>query len=339
MSDSGVTRLKASNAPAQAGVEQADTKPAYIPPTLLKSIAGFVGWLTTSLAGVGAILYGLGYLIMTAQLHLLGINGLVTYSHERYLQEGGNFFIAVGPEIITIVLAFIATFIVVSILPGAAFYAAHHWFAAWCAQRIASLTRLGGGILGHWRIAAYIAALLILFFVCLDPQTFSEPLTLSNLLFTQSNPAGTTPTAARLQELLVSGDKARLAAVFSSYLYFHLLVVCLLAIGWHLVAGWRFRKLAISPFAVVFLLYTIFLPMLYGVLKRPIQFPIVTLKTNEEMKVGNMDHLFLLSKGEQEIVLFEPTRHHVLWLPVGQVRSLDIEGSGPILKPSNLDKR
>lgn len=339
MPESGATHLRVSTAPAADGPEQAEAKPPQISPSLFKSIAGFVGWLTTSLAGLGAILYAIGYLIVTAQLHLLGINGLVTYSHERYLQEGGNFFISVGPEIITIVLAFIATFIVISVLPGAAIFAAHHWFAAWCSRKVTSVRKLCGGVFRHWRVATYVALLLVLFFVCLDPQSFGEPLILSNLLFAQPDPAGATSNAARLRAYLLAGDRVRLAGVFSSYLYFYLLVVCLLAVSWYVVAGWRFKKLSISPFAVVFLLYTIFLPMLYGVLKRPIHFPIATLTADEGAAAGKMDRLFLLSKGEQEIVLFEPVSHRVLWLPVGQVRSLEIEGTGPILGPPGMERR
>ena len=339
MPESGATQLNESTAPATNGVDQAAAKPAQISTTLFKSIAGFVGWLTTSLAGLGAILYVCGYLIVTAQLHLLGINGLVTYSHERYLQEGGNFFISVVPEIVTIVLAFIATFIVISLFPIAAIYAAHHWFAAWCSRKITVFAKLTGGIFRYWRVASYVALLLVLFFICLDPQTFSEPLTLSNVLFARSDLGSATPNAVRLRELFVTGDKARLASIFSSYLYFYLLAVCLLAVGWYLVANWRFKKLSLSPVVVVLLLYTIFLPMLYGVLKRPINFPIVTLKVDEGAMNQKTDRLFLLSKGEQEIVLFEPVLHRVLWLPLGQVRSLEMEGIGPILGPPNLDRR
>jgi len=62
---------------------------------LSKGIALFVGWLSGALAGIGAILYACGYLLSTAQLHLLGLSGLVNYGQERYVEEGGRFLIDV----------------------------------------------------------------------------------------------------------------------------------------------------------------------------------------------------------------------------------------------------
>ena len=62
---------------------------------LSKGIALFVGWLSGALAGIGAILYACGYLLSTAQLHLLGLSGLVNYGQERYVEEGGRFLVDV----------------------------------------------------------------------------------------------------------------------------------------------------------------------------------------------------------------------------------------------------
>ncbi len=312
---------------------QADRKPAAEPgrPTLFKGIAAFIGWLASSLAGLGAILYAIGYLITAAQLHLLGIGPLVTYSHEHYLQEGGNFFIAVGPEVLLIFLAFGATLIALSLLPAIAMYVAQRWTASRYRALAETITRFARQSLWFARLAAYGALLLVLLFVCLDPQSFGEPLTLSNLLFAVPEPATITPGAERVRALLLAGDRARLGGIFSLRLYYDLLVACLLAASWHLAAGWRFQTLAIAPFAVVFLLYTILLPMLYGVLKRPIQFPSVTLTTSGDAAARTVEPLFLLSKGEQEFVLYQPLARKVIWLPRDQVRGLDVTGFAPIL--------
>jgi hypothetical protein len=338
MPEPGIARLSLPKAvkPEGQGHRKAAAEPGR--PTLFKGIAAFIGWLASSLAGLGAILYAIGYLITAAQLHLLGIAPLVTYGHEHYLQEGGNFFIAVGPEILLIFLAFGATFIVFSVLPAAALYGAQRWTASRHAALLGRLSQAGRRWGWFARIAAYGALILILLFVCrlcLDPQSFGEPLTLSNLLFAAPEHAAMTPSAERVRALLIAGDRPRLDGIFSLRLYYDVLVACLLAMSWHLAANWRFPALAVAPFAIVFLLYTILLPMLYGVLKRQIQFPVVTLTLSGEATGTAASPLFLLSKGEQDFVLFRPLERKVVWLPRDQVRSLDVTGFAPILRSAN----
>src|SRR5258707_11862408 len=90
MSPAGRTGRILPKLPAPAAEEGDAAEPAR--PHLVKSIAGFIAWVTSSLAGIGAILYVVGYLSTVAQLHLLGLGRLVAYSNEHYLEEGGNFF-------------------------------------------------------------------------------------------------------------------------------------------------------------------------------------------------------------------------------------------------------
>src|SRR5512136_24341 len=66
---------------------------------LIKEAAKLIGWLTGALAGIVAILYACGYLIIQTQLHLLGIDALLPSGREYYLQEGANFFIVTGKKL------------------------------------------------------------------------------------------------------------------------------------------------------------------------------------------------------------------------------------------------
>ena len=63
---------------------------------LAGSIAGAIGWFGGSLGAIGVMLYACGYLISIAQLHLLGIGRLVSYSHDYYVQTGGSFVADLG---------------------------------------------------------------------------------------------------------------------------------------------------------------------------------------------------------------------------------------------------
>jgi hypothetical protein len=58
---------------------------------LLKGIAVVSGWLTGALAGVGAILYALGYLVIRAHRNFLRVSGLFDQSNFFLVQEGAMF--------------------------------------------------------------------------------------------------------------------------------------------------------------------------------------------------------------------------------------------------------
>ena len=64
--------------------------------SLLKGIAAFTGWLTGALAGVGAILYALGYLVTRAHLNFLGVSGLFDQSNFFFVQEGAMFLLDIS---------------------------------------------------------------------------------------------------------------------------------------------------------------------------------------------------------------------------------------------------
>jgi hypothetical protein len=87
---------------------------------LLKGIAAFSGWLTGALAGVGAILYALGYLVTRAHLNFLGVSGLFDQSNFFFIQEGAMFLLDVAVIIartllpILVVLGIIAAVLVVA---------------------------------------------------------------------------------------------------------------------------------------------------------------------------------------------------------------------------------
>src|SRR5262245_49133719 len=75
---------------------------------LLKAITVSVGWLSGSAAGIGLVLYALGYLITRAQLNVLGIESFVTYRSDEFIQEGSKFLIFVGGVVIDMLFAVLA---------------------------------------------------------------------------------------------------------------------------------------------------------------------------------------------------------------------------------------
>jgi hypothetical protein len=287
---------------------------------LSKGIALFVGWLSGALAGIGAILYACGYLLSTAQLHLLGLSGLVSYGQERYVEEGGRFLVDVlgllGEILLNlfISLGFVALLLALVLLPLG--YFLRHQLAAtrlrW-AERLARLRQSGSA-----RATLFGVLLVLLLLGSEDPQRLNAPLHISNLLFVQTPPA-----AGSLSALLLNGERTQLKAIFANSLLMLVKAVVLLLLAWRVAAPWRWRLLLSAPFVLIVLLYTVLLPMLYGVLQRQIRLPVISLDSTSA-DVNAADKLYLLNRTEREFVLWDAHARRVLWLPAAAVRSAQI---------------
>jgi hypothetical protein len=293
-------------------------------------LAGLFGWFASSLGVIGAILYACGYLISAAQLHLLGLGRLMTYGHDYYIQEGGRFLADISSTVALGALDFSVILIPLAML---AVGAAILWrnirlrHAPW----ISSLHRCSARVREMWRYAAYAVLLILLLYSYGDPMEFGLPLTLSNVLFT--NPAASAPsTQATIRALLLHGDRNGLAAIFEGRLLTYI-AVCLLLLGsQYLTSAWKWRRLAAAPFVLLFTLYSLLLPMLYGVLKSQVEFPVVVIRPGGDPKSTEGQRGFLLNLDEHEAVLYVSVEHKVLWRRTEQIDGLDVIGMAPILK-------
>ncbi len=301
---------------------------------LTKGIALFIGWLSGSLAGIGAILYAAGYLLTSAQLNMLGLSGLVVYGHDHYVQEGGRFTIAVagllGEILLNLLIAAGFLSLPVLLILGPIAY--------WKRERL-GLTepdwlkrlpeRLDRKWHGAWRILAIAVLLVLLFATSEDPQSFNAPLAISGLLFSHE-----TPVDGSLADLLLSGNSARLKAFFANSLLMELKAGTLSLLAWHVAAPWRLRLLVTAPFFLIFFLYSLLLPMLYGVLQRQITLPVVTLSVDGPWPGSDAAKLILLNKSDGAFVLWDVESKKVLWLPAGAVRSAQIRQMEPLFAGS-----
>ncbi|GAO35410.1 hypothetical protein SCT_0796 [Sulfuricella sp. T08] len=288
---------------------------------LSKGIALFVGWLSGALAGIGAILYACGYLLSTAQLHLLGLSGLVNYGQERYVAEGGRFLIDVlgllGEILLNLLISvgFVALLVLLVLAP--LMYVMRRRLRAAQSLWHARLAQLRQS--GRARALVFAALLMLLLAGSEDPQSLNAPLQISNLLFVQGQAA-----AGSLTALLLSGDSVRLKAIFANSLLMLIKAVGLLLLAWRVAAPWRWRPLLSAPFVLIVLLYTVLLPMLYGVLQRQIRLPVISLETATAWPGSDAQKLFLLNQTERDFVLWDAHARRVLWLPVTAVRSAQI---------------
>ena len=167
----------------------------------------------------------------------------------------------------------------------------------------------------------YVGLLLLLFYIIEDPQAFNDPLKITNLLYQSTADNSLHGGAEKVARLLVDGDTTQLNSFFTDALLFEVKAVILLLLAWQVTAAWPTRPLLVAPFIIVFMLYTIFLPMLYGVLKQQIRFPVITLSSGNELLSKSTGKLFLLNKNDQEFVVWDSIRKKVLWIPKGEVKA------------------
>jgi Leu/Phe-tRNA-protein transferase len=81
----------------------------------------------------------------------------------------------------------------------------------------------------------------------------------------------------------------------------------------------------VSPFVIVFMVFLILLPMVYGVLMRPARFAHVSIESENRMLADRPAGLFLLNKTDNEFVLWDPARRQVLWIPKEGVKGARVE--------------
>lgn len=304
---------------------------------ILKEIAAFIGWLSGSLAGIGAILYACGYLITRAHLHMLGIDALYEYSNEHYMQEGAKFFVVMADLAGRISLPLLVTLGAVALLIA---LVASLIFGIWYLVRgrkglkdiwvsaSAGIARFCEGRLSRWRGMSFTVALILLLYVAeTELSSFSIPLSVSDLLFRSGAEAsaGAGSTEGQVLSWLVSGDTESLKNSFIGSMLSVMKAGLLLLLAWRVSAPWRFRALMVSPFVIVFMVFLILLPMVYGVLMRPARFARVSIESENRMLADRPTGLFLLNKTDNEFVLWDSVRRQVLWIPAEEVKGARVE--------------
>jgi hypothetical protein len=297
---------------------------------LFRGITVFIGWLTGALAGVGAILYAFGYLIAMAQLHLLGIHELFGYGNDHHIQAGGRFLLAIGLMLADKLLSVLVALCVLAV-PLVIAYAALSRMrdslgpvqARWKGR----ITGIGARWPHLWKAAGYALLLILLFGSAEDPRSFSNPLEVSNLLFQPETSPGAVAHVEQVRQwLLGSGQDSveRLRALFLNCLLSTAKAAVLLLLAWWVTGAWRWRLLLVAPFAIIFMLDIVFLPMLYGVLQQPISFPVVSLDTANPMLAGSHAKLFLLDKSEKAFMVWDQAARRLLWIPSDEVKAAEV---------------
>ncbi|MDI6791689.1 MAG: hypothetical protein QME81_02310 [bacterium] len=308
---------------------------------IFKETAKFIGWLSGSLAGVGAILLACGYLVTQANLHLLGLDVLLfQYDNKYYLQRGASFILYAANLIIEILIPLACVFLTILAFL-VIFYLVltrtrlNKYFES-CKFKLANLNEK----LRWLHRTLIFIVLAFLFFVHLLPglDLLKKPLEISDLLYNTSHLTPSTENN-KIKERLANGQTVELRNHFLLVLISVIEAGILLLLAWRVTSIWHLQFLMVSPFAIIFILYIILLPMVYGVLIIPIEFAPIEIKCGDKMlsnKSGTLDRFRLLNKTDQEFVLWDSTEKKVFWIPKEQVESAVIRERRPLF-PGRTD--
>ncbi len=302
---------------------------------LFKGVAIFIGWLTGSLAGIGAILYACGYLVTRAQLNLLGLYGFFEYSNEHFLQEGAKFFIVLGYAVAKI---FLPLLIIVGVISFGFFLLMVCCFRG-TARLERSLHTWGDRLTKFdkkipWRIFLYFLLFLLFMFhsdIYLDK--FNSPLLVSGLLYTSPSGEHTVSgciikgdEADKIKQWLIEGNtECPQIYFFHLLLYGEILAGALFLLAWHVTLRYRLRFLMLSPFMIGFMLYTVSLPMIYGVLVRPVKYAVIAFGSGDEAVTREPEAFFLLNKTEHEFIAWDARRRRVRWISKDEVKRAEVQ--------------
>jgi hypothetical protein len=306
---------------------------------LLKRTTVFIGWLSGSVAGLGALLYAAGYLVTRAHLHLLGLDRLLVPGNERFIEEGANFFLVTGQILIHDCLSLVALAIAL-VLIGLVVYALL-WLCGFPGARAtrsgfdrswAALGTLHARLPWSPDISAYVALLLLLYVHLLSYlDKFLAPLDLSNLLYEDvSIPTTATSMRGQLQRWLLDDDSRRLAGHFADLLLGELEAILFVALAWWVTRARVRRSLMLAPFVVVFVLYTAYLPRLFGVLVHSTTYNRIVLR-GEESGAGAAC-VFLLHKTPDEFVVWSAASRTVVWVPKTHLQGAEIRQGRPLFR-------
>ena len=310
---------------------------------LLKGIAAFSGWLTGALAGVGAILYALGYLVTRAHLNFLGVSGLFDQSNVFFIQEGAMFLLDVAVIIARTVLPIVVVLGIIT----AVLVVAGYGIARILASRAPSLDERMNqwkDVVISWRehlllCQVLYAALLMLFFVHTDTylNDFNQPLQISNVLYGESGigtAVSSDPKTVALRKSLLQGDEKLTHAYFFNALFGEVLAGLLLVMAWHITNGWRWQPMWVSWFVISFIIYSASLPMMYGVLWVSAKYPIITFSSPDDTLTHGLGTLYLLSNTDTEFVVWDAAGKRLLWIPKDEIKWADVKRVGNLFGPA-----
>lgn len=292
---------------------------------LLGFFAKLVGWLGGSLAAISAIFYSFGYLITLANLQMLGLDTIVLgFDPDFYVQRGGRFVLytvrlvggfALQPAT-GIVLLLAAGLVVMRLWGGA---------GKVLASAEKGYRQLAGFAARNASVTYMILLLILLQHLLSTYQNVTSPLRISGLLFEAAgeNPGSYSAEAVGLRDALLDNAEQTLRLKFLFTILLVAETALFLFFSWRVTRELPARLILVAPFAVIFVMSVIALPMVYGLIALPNRYPIVQLSTSDGAE-GRSQTYFLMNSSKDFLVLWDSRNRQVVWHARGEVDRLTI---------------
>lgn len=308
---------------------------------LVQRLKESITWFGGALAALTAICYATGYFAFHAHLTMLGLGQVVDFQHEAMLVEGARFFFTVTAYLLNMSLALGAGLVGVLVLCAllreiGPINRGWRRFSEWFGIRRSQLDVARPALAGTLLLAA-LTVLLIL-----HTDRFFYPLLelgrIDSLLFRPGMPVATDcrtlipATAVGLDRavaasLLMQGGRcsAFLLGEFRRLLdgYLVLLITLSLAFAFNPVVRpmmlMRAVRIVLAAYGMV---YTLLLPVDFGILVRAAVYPVARL----EFKGGAVVKGNLLARSDKNLLLWLPTERKAVWYASETIATTEVVG-------------
>ena len=321
---------------------------------LLQRLKESIAWLGGALAALTAICYTTGYYAFHAHLTMLGLGRVVDVAHEDMLLEGARFFFAVTAHLLQMVLALgagLASVLVLGALLGEIGPLRRSWarLVVWLTERRAALDVARPAL-----ISTLLLTVLVLLLIAHTDRFFYPLLALGridSLLFRAALPAtndcsalipfadiGLAPAVAAA--LLMQGERCAslLLGEFRRLLDGYL--VLLIAISLAFSVNFPIRPAVLARvfrlvLAVYGMVYTLMLPVDFGILVRAAVYPVARLDFTNGMAVtGN-----LMTRNDKNLLLWLPGERKATWYPSQTISTVQVIGQNNLFSHPEGDAK
>lgn len=308
---------------------------------LLQRLKESIAWLGGALAAITAICYATGYFAFHAHLTMLGLGRVVDFKHEYMLIEGGRFFFVVTAHLLQMVLALGAGLVTVLVLYAflveiGSLMRGWRRLSEWLGARHLALSVTRPGLAGTLLLTVVVILLIA------HTDRFFYPLLalgrIDSLLFRTGVQAtndckalipmtdiGLKPAVAA--SLLVQGERCSvfLLAEFRRLLDGYLVLLIAVSLSFSFSPAIRTPLLARAfrtVLAVYAMVYTLLLPVAFGILVRAAVYPVANL----EFKGGALVKGNLMTRNDKNLLLWLHAERKAIWYPIETIATIQVMG-------------
>ncbi len=315
----------------------------------LKAAAGAIGWLAGAMSGVVALMYAVGFLCAKSHLHMLGIETYSGVPAGAYVEIGAKFFY------ITLIMLFEGLIdLGRDLIPvlAVAVGAASVIIAAVVAV-VARIRRTGiRHLLKQWRTALqktgpdglrmqiFLSCCLVLVILWAGSQyrNVFAPVHISGLLHqacvaSADSVAATDaqPVASRLACAIRKQEHAVCYAYYAGVVNIVFILFLVVVPFRQRLLRWKATRALHFVLMLLFLIYCLVLPLSYGALVMPNDFPEVRVHAGKDSEIRIPEGSFyLIHQGDKYLILWHAGKTASYVIPSSEVTTLEVIGRSSV---------